>query len=353
MELYLVGGAVRDEIMGRAGADRDWVVLGAGEGEFLARFPGARQVGRKGITWIWRGEEYTLSDAADIAADLAVRDLTVNALARGGDGRLFAHPRALADIRDRMLRPVAAANFLADPLRVLRAARFAACFPDFAAAPELIAAMRLARPHLAEPAAERAGMELRKACACPAPGRFMALLAEAGCLAPWFAELASPETAAEAGARAQATAEFLAESQAESQAGAPVGESGAQAVFMALCSVLDAAGAEALVERLRLPVPWRRAALAATQELAQLLAYQDLSPGDKAAALHRLHVLKLTDQALAAAAALCPGFPAERARADLKTVLSVRLPPTMRDRGEASGELLARLRAEALAARQG
>lgn len=336
MRIYLVGGAVRDAIMGRsAGGDRDFVVLGASKETFLARFPGARCVGRKGFTWIWQGEEYTLSEAADILDDLAGRDLTINAVARAEDGGVIALPGALDDIRDRVLRPVSDANFRADPLRVLRAARFAALLPDFRAAPELAGAMRGARDLLDQPAAERVGVELRKACACPAPQRFFTLLAEAGCLAPWLAEFVPDNRLA-----------GLCTALAALPSPAPLPDP--LTVWMLACHVLAPAEAEELADRLRLPVPWRKAAAVAASGLLLLARYAELSRAARAGLLPGLNKQKLFAPALAAAQALNPALDAGVARADLKTLLAVRLPEEARDLGEESGALLERLRIEAL-----
>lgn len=96
---------------------------------------------------------------------------------------------ALADLRDKILRPVAPANFLADPLRVIRAARFAAAFPDFTVHEQLLEAMRGVAPDaLGRVAAERVGQEVLKACAAPAPGNFLRVLQAGDRLAPWLAE---------------------------------------------------------------------------------------------------------------------------------------------------------------------
>lgn len=335
MRIYLVGGAVRDAVMERpGGGDRDWVVLGAGEAEFLSRFPGARQVGRKGFTWIWQGEEYTLSDAQEIMGDLEGRDLTINALARDEEGRVVALPGALDDIRNRVLRPVSAGNFRADPLRVLRAGRFAACLPDFFVAPELIEAMRGAKDLLDQPAAERVGMELRKVCACPAPERFLRLLAEAGCLAPWLTEFAAGDRMERAASAAGVAARLVPSE--------PLG------VWMALCHVLAPAEAVELPERLCLPVPWRKAAAAAATALRLLVRYSGLSRAERVGLLPPLAKQKLFAPALVAVRALNPGLDPEAVRRDLNILLAVRLPDDARDLGEESGELLTRLRIEAL-----
>ncbi|MDI3492666.1 MAG: hypothetical protein PWP17_549, partial [Desulfomicrobiaceae bacterium] len=131
MRIYLVGGAVRDMLLGRPVQDRDYVVVGGSEAELMRRIPGLTRVGRREPVWVRQGEEYTLAPEADIHANLASRDLTINALALDEDGQVIALPGAMEDLSARVLRPVAAANIMADPARLVRAARFAAQFPDF------------------------------------------------------------------------------------------------------------------------------------------------------------------------------------------------------------------------------
>ena len=144
MKKYLVGGAVRDKILGREVHDRDFAIIGASREEFLKQYRGAKKVGRKDCVYIYKGEEYTLSDLSDIQEDLFHRDLTINAFAEDvKDGSIISHPNASNDLENKILRPVREENFLNDPLRVFRAARFAAEFPEFTVHPELIRIMRL------------------------------------------------------------------------------------------------------------------------------------------------------------------------------------------------------------------
>ncbi len=188
MRIYLVGGAVRDELLGRPVQDRDFVVIGGSVAELLRRVPGLTQVGRREPVWVRAGEEYTLSAAPSIEADLALRDLTINALAKDEAGEVVALPGALDDLAARVLRPVAQANFLADPLRLVRAARFAAQLPAFTVDTSLAAiAAVLPTEAWAKVAAERVGAEVAKACAAPAPGRFLRLLVEWGGFGAWGA----------------------------------------------------------------------------------------------------------------------------------------------------------------------
>ena len=145
MEVYLVGGAVRDELLGRAVKERDWVVVGATAEEMQRQ--GMQQVGRDFPVFLHpqTHEEYALarterktgagyhgfstdsSPAVTLEQDLARRDLTINAMARSTDGRLIDPYGGQRDLKARQLRHVSPA-FPEDPLRVLRVARFAARF---------------------------------------------------------------------------------------------------------------------------------------------------------------------------------------------------------------------------------
>ena len=158
MKIYRVGGAVRDELLGRAIADRDYVVVGATPEEMLAR--GYRPVGRDFPVFLHpqSGEEYALARterksgrgyhgftfhvAPDVTLeeDLGRRDLTINAMARDADGTLIDPYGGERDLAAGVLRHVSPA-FAEDPLRVLRVARFAARL-GFVVAPETEALMR-------------------------------------------------------------------------------------------------------------------------------------------------------------------------------------------------------------------
>jgi tRNA nucleotidyltransferase (CCA-adding enzyme) len=202
MRILLAGGSVRDRLLGRPVRDRDFLVLDAGPQEFARRFPKAKPVGKAFPVFILDGEEYAFprgDGAGDpdggLARDLRLRDFTVNALAQeeGPDGAvtLHAHPLALEDLRNRVLRPASERSIPDDPLRVFRAARFLAELPEFTAHPELMEALRAAAASglLGQVTGDRVGAELRKALRVPRPGRFLELLDRAGCLSPWFVEL--------------------------------------------------------------------------------------------------------------------------------------------------------------------
>ncbi len=207
MKVYVVGGAVRDELLGRSVADRDYVVVGATPDAMVAQ--GFRPVGRDFPVFLHpeTNEEYALARterksgrgyhgftfhaAPDVTleADLARRDLTINAMARAPDGTLIDPYGGEADLRAGVLRHVSAA-FAEDPLRVLRVARFAARL-GFAVAPETEALMRaiVAGGELALLTPERIWQELARALMEPRPSRFFSELRRAGALAALLPEI--------------------------------------------------------------------------------------------------------------------------------------------------------------------
>jgi len=161
MKVYLVGGAVRDELLGRPVGERDWVVVGATPQQMLDL--GYRQVGRDFPVFLhpetreehalarterktgpgYRGFELHYSPNVTLEDDLRRRDLTINAIARDADGALIDPHGGRADIEARKLRHVSDA-FNEDPVRILRVARFLARFEPlgFTIAPETAARMR-------------------------------------------------------------------------------------------------------------------------------------------------------------------------------------------------------------------
>lgn len=161
MKIYLVGGAVRDALLGLPVKDKDWVVVGATPQEMLDA--GYQQVGRDFPVFLHpqTHEEYALARterksgsgytgftcyaAPDVTleADLQRRDLTINALARDDDGQIIDPYHGRRDLEARLLRHVSPA-FGEDPLRVLRVARFAARYAhlSFRIADETLALMR-------------------------------------------------------------------------------------------------------------------------------------------------------------------------------------------------------------------
>jgi tRNA nucleotidyltransferase (CCA-adding enzyme) len=207
VKIYSVGGSVRDELLGRSVADRDYVVVGATPDEMLAA--GFRPVGREFPVFLHprTNEEYALARterksgrgyhgfifhaAPDVTleADLARRDLTINAMARSTDGALIDPYGGETDLRAGVLRHVSPA-FAEDPLRVMRVARFAARL-GFAVAPETEALLReiVTSGELATLTPERVWQELARALMEPRPSRFFSVLRRCGALAQLLPEV--------------------------------------------------------------------------------------------------------------------------------------------------------------------
>jgi tRNA nucleotidyltransferase (CCA-adding enzyme) len=159
MKVYCVGGAVRDELLGLPIKDSDYVVVGSTPQAMLDA--GYKPVGKDFPVFLHpkTHDEYALarterktgagykgfvlhaSPEVTLEEDLARRDLTINAIAKDADGKLIDPFNGVADIKSKTLRHVSAA-FAEDPVRILRAARFAARFTDFTVAPETLALMR-------------------------------------------------------------------------------------------------------------------------------------------------------------------------------------------------------------------
>ncbi len=210
MEFYQVGGCVRDELLGLAAGDRDWVVTGATPEQLRAE--GYRTVGRDFPVFLhpdsqeeyalarterktapgYRGFDIHASPEVTLEDDLARRDLTINAIARSADGELIDPFGGLADLEQRWLRHVSPA-FVEDPVRILRAARFAARFASlgFRVHPDTLALMgeMVDAGEVGALVPERVWVETRKALATERPDVFVAVLRECGALAVVFPEL--------------------------------------------------------------------------------------------------------------------------------------------------------------------
>jgi tRNA nucleotidyltransferase (CCA-adding enzyme) len=208
MQLYVVGGAVRDALLGRPASDRDWVAVGATPDELLAL--GYKPVGKDFPVFIQpqTGEEVALARTerksgrgyhgftfhADpdvtLEEDLARRDLTINAIAQAADGTLVDPYGGRTDIEQRVLRHVGPA-FVEDPVRLLRVARFAARLPDFTLAPETQALLRqmVDEGEVDALVPERVWQELSRGLMSERPSRMFELLRGCGALARLLPEV--------------------------------------------------------------------------------------------------------------------------------------------------------------------
>ncbi len=206
-KIYCVGGAVRDRLLGLPVQDRDWVVVGSTPEDMVAQ--GYQPVGKDFPVFLHpqTHEEYALARterktargykgfavyaAPDVTLeqDLLRRDFTINAIAQDADGNLIDPHNGIADLRAGILRHVSAA-FGEDPVRILRAARFAARF-GFAIAPETLALMRGMADNGEVDAlvAERAWQELARGLLEKKPSRFFETLRSCGALAKILPEV--------------------------------------------------------------------------------------------------------------------------------------------------------------------
>ena len=201
MKTYLVGGAVRDALMGLAGSDRDWVVVGGTPEALVAQ--GYQPVGRDFPVFLHPDthEEYALARterktargyhgfavhaAPDVTLeeDLARRDLTINAIAQDEHGHRTDPYGGERDIAAQVLRHVTEA-FREDPVRILRVARFAARFPTFTVAPETLTLMRemVNSGEVDALVSERVWQELSRGLMAAQPSRMLQVLRDCGAL---------------------------------------------------------------------------------------------------------------------------------------------------------------------------
>jgi tRNA nucleotidyltransferase (CCA-adding enzyme) len=208
--VYLVGGAVRDELLGIAHTERDWVVVGSTPEVLLEK--GYKQVGASFPVFLHpgTGEEYALArterkqghgyhgfavdfhPGVTLEEDLARRDLTINAMARSPDGVLTDPYGGKADLESRVLRHVSPA-FSEDPLRVLRVARFAARFAPlgFTVHPSTQVLMReiTGSGELSHLVPERVWGEIEAAMSTAQPGVFVEVLRQCGALSVLLPEV--------------------------------------------------------------------------------------------------------------------------------------------------------------------
>ena len=201
VQTYIVGGAVRDQLLARPVHDRDWVVVGATPEQMQAA--GYRPVGRDFPVFLhpltqeehalarterksapgYRGFTVHADPSVTLEEDLSRRDLTINAMAMRTSGELIDPYGGQRDLADRVLRHVSPA-FAEDPVRILRVARFAARFADFVVAPETLALMRdmVAAGEVDALVSERVWQELARGLMEPRPSRLFDVLRDCGAL---------------------------------------------------------------------------------------------------------------------------------------------------------------------------
>jgi len=210
MQVYLVGGAVRDELLNRSVADRDWVVIGATPNMLIEQ--GYQQIGNDFPCFLHpkTKEEYALARTerksgkgytgficdfgpeVTLEEDLSRRDLTINAIAKSESGEYVDPYNGRADLANKILRHVSDA-FVEDPLRVLRVARFAARYADigFSVHPDTLALMTqlVDSGELNALTPERVWKEMSRVLSEPRPSEFFRVLRACGALKVLLPEL--------------------------------------------------------------------------------------------------------------------------------------------------------------------
>jgi tRNA nucleotidyltransferase (CCA-adding enzyme) len=207
-QFYVVGGAVRDALLGHPATDRDWVAVGTTPDELVAL--GYQPVGRDFPVFLhpetheevalarterksghgYRGFTVHAAPEVTLEDDLARRDLTINAIAQAADGTLIDPFGGRQDLAAGVLRHVSPA-FVEDPVRLLRVARFAARWPHFSVAPETAAllAQMVHEGEVDHLVPERVWQELSRGLMAQRPSRMLAVLRDCGALARLLPEV--------------------------------------------------------------------------------------------------------------------------------------------------------------------
>ena len=259
MQVYLVGGAVRDKLLHRKVTERDWVVVGATPAQLLAE--GYTQVGKDFPVFLHpqTQEEYALARTerktgggytgfschatpdVTLEEDLLRRDLTINAMAQSASGELIDPYNGQADLQQRILRHVSAA-FSEDPLRIFRVARFAAryAYLGFSVAHETITLMQTmaASDDIRQLSAERVWQETRRALMEDNPEVYFRVLQQCGALKAWMPEI---------------EAVISDESKSASLQHAAASEQPLSVRWASVCWPLEQPALEALQKRLKVP----------------------------------------------------------------------------------------------------
>lgn len=294
MKIYIVGGAVRDRLLGLVPGDRDYVVVGGSPDDMLAA--GYTPVGKDFPVFLHpkTHEEYALARTerktghgyhgfsfyaapeVTLEEDLARRDLTINAMAEDAEGNVVDPYGGQPDLKAKVLRHVSPA-FAEDPVRILRLARFAARFPQFTVAPETLALMQqMVRAgetkHLV---AERVWQELSRGLMADQPERMFAELNASGASTDLYPTI--PQVAGRLNAAARAGLPLAAR----------VG------IWLAACSPEQVAD---IAARLRLPTDCRDLALLLAHHQTALQQATSLSAEDQLNTLERCDGLRRADR---------------------------------------------------------
>lgn len=386
MKILLVGGAVRDMLLGREFNDIDFLVEGTEE-EFLEAFPNAEKTGKAFPVYRVDGYEYAFarreqsngnghrdfdidSDGVSIEEDLQRRDLTINSIAMCPESyELIASDQALEDLENKILRHNNGA-FKDDPLRVFRVARFAAILSEegFTVHPSTISEMFDARLNLKDLSAERVFGEMRKVFEeARYPSVFFDILRQAYCLTPWFVELqhligvpAGPDTGKHVGEH-DTFHHTMNNLDASCCTNMPI------ARYVSLCHDLgkslspeppkhaghDKVGVslvKTLSNRLRVPKAWKNCAMLFTEEHVRAHKLLEMRPGKAVVLMRKIDRVTGHSRSDFFLPLVADGHNKDDAlhviRAWFDTCKNVKLPEKHRNQGEKSREILTQLQAE-------
>ena len=275
MKIYLVGGAVRDQLLGLPVHEKDWVVVGSTPAEMQAL--GYKPIGKdfpvflhpetheeyalarteKKIGKGYKGFTFYTSPEVTLEEDLARRDLTINAIAKDDAGNETDPFFGRKDLSQKILRHVSSA-FVEDPVRILRVARFAARFSDFTIHPETEALMKkmVLSGEVDALVAERVWRECERALSEKNPLRFFSILEECGASARLWPEF------------------HLTEDVKKSLKQAVEGSLQSEIRLAALWHALPKEVIEQYAERFRIPTPHRELAVLVSQYFSEFPVIQ-------------------------------------------------------------------------------
>lgn len=248
MEIFLVGGAVRDELLGKIPKDKDYVVTNSTPQEM--RSLGFQEIGQSFSVYLHpvTREEYALIRGECLKDDLERRDLTINAMAINREGELIDPFFGKKDLDARILRHISH-HFAEDPLRIFRVARFKAYLPDFSIAVETKMFMQkiISLEEFTQLSGERVFREMKLALGVGEPAFFFETLKELGALHFYFSEI--NELSCEQWKQSMSILNRMA-----------MLNTAPEFRYAALLRLIDSSGIQSLGERLKAPNDWTEAA---------------------------------------------------------------------------------------------
>jgi tRNA nucleotidyltransferase (CCA-adding enzyme) len=321
VQIYKVGGSVRNKFLGLADNDSDFVAIGKGaDRDLLIGLGLTEQTSnrRPGHSVFHKdGDEYTISQWSSIYEDLCHRDFTINALAEDEHGSIFCLPQTIEDLEQRQLRLAYVDAFIDDPIRIYRAGRFLATIPGLVATPDLIRSAKQHAHRLGSSAVseERVRGELTKALGAGADSvKFFDFLKEIGALSYHFQELQQALEVPAGPNKFHGEASVYTHTMVVLQV---LRQQSALTKWMGLCHDLgklstcptkwphhyghDEAGApfvHRLGLRLKLSRKWITAGVIGCAQHMRMKKYDELRPGKKVELLLLLHKKKLVNEML-------------------------------------------------------